>query len=363
MSSPSAGKIAIVHDWIVGVGGAERVLIALHSLWPQAPIYTLLYKPSTVHRWLPNATVIASGLQRVPFAWRIYPYLALAMPSAVESFDLSGYDTVISSSVVFSKGIVVRPGTRHICYCYSPARMLWDRNGAYERSGLLSRFYRHALRAWDQAAAQRPDEMIAISDTVAKRIAKYYRRSAVVVPPPTRPVSESVAPRESIDDYYLIVSRMVPHKSLDMAIDAFAKLQYRLVVVGDGPLKERLQQRAGTNVTFTGWVSDDALDGLYEHCRAVIVPNEEDWGLTAIEAMTHGKPVLALRHGGATETVLEGVTGEFFDDPIPEALADGIKRLRTNLDRYDAQKIRSHAAQWGTQQFEQRMRMLVEHAT
>lgn len=363
MLSPSVRKIAIVHDWIVSVGGAERVLMALHRMWPEAPIYTLLYNPSTIRQWFPDATVIASGLQQIPFAWRFYPYLAPAMPSAVESFDLSEYDTVISSSVLFSKGIIVRPDTRHICYCYSPARMLWDRNGAYERSGMLSRFYRHALRSWDHAAAGRPDEMIAISNTVATRIAKYYRRSAIVVPPPTRRVGTGALPRTLSDDYYLVVARMVPHKSLDMAVDAFAKLRYRLVVVGDGPLKAWSQRRAGSNITFTGWVSDETLDGLYANCQAVIVPNEEDWGLTAIEAMAHGKPVLALRKGGATETVLEGITGEFFDDPIPEALADGIKRLRTNLDGYDAQKIRSHAAQWGTEQFEQRMRMMVERTT
>lgn len=362
-------KIAIVHDWIVGIGGAERVLIALHRLWPQAPIYTLLYKPSTVRRWLPDATVIASGLQRIPFAWRMYPYLAPAMPSAVESFDLSGYDTVISSSVLFSKGIVVRPDTRHICYCYSPARMLWDRAQAYERMSAASRLFRHMLRAWDQAAAQRPDEMVAISGTVATRIAKYYRRSAIVVPPPCRKlsvVSEQLSAsitknyQLEIGNYYLIVSRMVPHKALDMVIDAFAKLRYRLVVVGDGPLKMQTQHRAGANISFTGWIPDDALDGLYEHCRAVIVPNEEDWGLTAIEAMAHGKPVLALRKGGATETVLEGITGEFFDDPIPEALADGLKRLRANQKNYDTQQIREHAAQWGSEQFEQRMRTIVE---
>lgn len=356
-------KLAIVHDWFVSVGGAERVLIALHRLWPQAPIYTLLHNPSVVRQWLPDATVISSGLQGVPFSWRIYPYLGPAMPSAVESFDLSGYDTVISSSVLFSKGIVVRPDTRHICYCYSPARMLWDRNADYERRGILSHLYRHALRSWDQAAAQRPDEMVAISQTAAQRIAKYYRRPSVVVPPPVRTVTGGSLPRTVHEDYYLIVSRLVPHKTLDMVIDAFAKLRYRLVIAGDGPLRARMQHRAGDNISFTGWVTDAVLDGLYEHCRAVIVPNEEDWGLTALEAMQHGKPVLALRRGGATETVREGVTGEFFDDPIPEALADGMKRLRTNLGDYDSAHIRSHASQWSDGRFERSIRALVEQKT
>jgi glycosyltransferase involved in cell wall biosynthesis len=352
-------KLAIVHDWIVSMGGAERVLVALHRMWPQAPIYTLLHKPATVRQWLPDATIVTSGLQPLPLAWKYYSWLAPAMPSAIESFDLSAYDTVISSSVLFSKGIVVRPGTRHLCYCYSPARMLWDRTNPYERQGIGSHIYRHALRSWDQAAAQRPDQMLAISHTVAERITKYYRRPAIVVPPPTRAVSEGIAPHIT-DGYFLIVSRMVPHKMLEMALDTFAKLRYRLIVVGDGPLRERLQYRATSNVSFTGWVSDEVLDGLYAHCRAVIVPNEEDWGLTAVEAMAHGKPVLALRRGGVTETVIEGVTGEFFDDPIPEALADGIRRIIQNEDAYGPQYLRTHAAQWGESQFSARMHALVE---
>ncbi len=358
-------KLAIVHDWIVDVGGAERVLAALHRLWPDAPIYTLVHRPATVHALLPDATVVASKLQRIPGAWRIYSWLAPLMPSAMESFDLSGYDTVLSSSVLFSKGIVVRPGTRHICYCYSPSRMLWDRAHAYERRGFISRIYRHFLRLWDFSAAQRPDTMVAISETAASRIRSYYRRDSIVVPPPTQqfPVggfqfTDNRQPET--DNFFLIVSRLVPHKSLDMVLNAFAKLKYRLVIAGDGPLRKKLQRHATANVTFAGQVNDDELNALYEKCNALIVPNEEDWGLTAVEAMMRGKPVLALRKGGATETVLEGITGEFFDDPIPEALAEGIRRINSASARYNPDTIRAHAAQWGLSQFETRMRALVE---
>jgi glycosyltransferase involved in cell wall biosynthesis len=353
-------NIALVHDWIITIGGAERVLMALHRMWPNAPIYTLLHRPSVSRRWLPDATIISSGLQRFPLGWKYYPLLAPLMPSAVESFDLSGYDAVISSSVLFSKGIIVRPDTRHICYCYSPARMLWDRASTYERTGPLSLAYRHALRAWDLAAAQRPDQMVALSNTVSTRISKYYRRPSIVVPPPTRALTQpdySCAPN---GDYFLLIARMVPHKSLDLVIDAFAKLKYRLIVVGDGPQRVHVSRRASGNITFTGWISDAQLDGLYERCKAVIVPNDEDWGLTAIEAMSHGKPVLALRKGGATESVIEGITGEFFDDPIPEALADGMKRIKSALNAYDTSAIRAHAMQYGEEQFRQRMRALVE---
>ncbi|MCC6405153.1 MAG: glycosyltransferase [Candidatus Yanofskybacteria bacterium] len=353
-------KLAIVHDWIVDMGGAERVLIALHRLWPEAPIYTLVAKPSTVQQWFPNATIVPSVLQRLPRAWAYYPALAPMMPSAIESFDLSGFDTVLSSSALFSKGIVVRPGTRHLSYCYSPARMLWDRSASYERRGIFSRLYRHTLRIWDVAAAQRPDELIAISATAAARISKYYRRSAIVVPPPTRSAPLPVAASAPAHPFFLIVARLVPHKSLELVVDAFAKLKYQLVIVGDGPLRRRLSRRARANITFAGAVSDEQLDELYATCQAVVVPNEEDWGLTAVEAMMHGKPVLALRRGGATETVIEGLTGEFFDDPIPEALADGIKRIRTNIHTYDAERIRTHADQWNSERFERRMRTLIE---
>ncbi len=353
-------KLALVHDWIVDVGGAERVLATLHHLWPQAPISTLLYRPATIKKILPNATIIASSLQRLPLAWKYYPMLAPLMPSAIETLDLSAYDTVLSSSVFFSKGIIVRPDTRHLCYCYSPTRMLWDRTALYERSGIGSRIARHVLRSWDQAAAQRPDQMLAISQTIASRIQKYYRRPSIVIPPPTRPRSVPDASLVPAGDYYLIVARMMPHKSLHLVLNAFAKLRDRLIIVGEGSLREQLARRASPNVTFTGWVSDAMLDGLYEGCRAVLVVNEEDWGLVAVEAMAHGKPVLALRRGGATESVLEGITGEFFDDPIPEALADGMKRIASALGTYDPDAIRTHAAQYGEEQFCRRMQTLVE---
>jgi glycosyltransferase involved in cell wall biosynthesis len=353
-------KLAIVHDWFVKVGGAERVLMDMHKLWPDAPIHFLVADRKAVAVHLPGADIRVSRLGRVPLASRIYPALGWAMPAAVEGLDLSGYDTVLSSSVMFAKGAVVRPGTRHICYCYSPSRMLWDRAAAYERRGIASAVARHLLRSWDASAARRPDTLAAISGTVADRIAKYWRRDAIVVPPPVR-MPEGTAPSDAVEGpYWLIVSRLVPHKMLHVAVDAFNKTRYRLVVVGDGPLKRSLQRRANANITFLGWQPDAVVDSLYAGSTAVILPNDEDFGLTAVEAMAHGKPVLALRAGGATETVLEGVTGEFFDDAIPEALADGIKRLRAHLDSYDSNAIRVHARQWSHEKWATRMRALVE---
>lgn len=327
-------KLAIVHDWIIGMGGAERVLKQMHRIWPDAPIYTLFADRNIVREHFPLAEVRTSRLQSIPGITRIYPALAPVMPSAVESFDLSGYDTVLSSSVIFAKGVIVRPGTHHISYCYSPARPLWDRAFAYERSGVASRLFRHLLRVWDSQAARRPDQMVAISQTVADRISTYYRRDAMVIPPPVAPATPIPISR---GDYFLLVARPVPHKNIAMVREAFAKLRYPLIIANG--------------------VSDQERDRLYAGCRAVIVANEEDFGLTAVEAMTYGKPVLALRKGGATETVIEGITGEFFDDPIPEALVDGVRRImRGTYNPIDAQK---HASRYSEEVFAQRMRTLV----
>jgi glycosyltransferase involved in cell wall biosynthesis len=355
-------KLAIVHDWFVHIGGAERVLIEMNALWPEAPIYFLIADKRAIARHLPDADVRIARLGSLPLASKAYPYLAWAMPSAVEGLDLSAYDTVLSSSVLFSKGAVVRPNTRHISYCYSPSRMLWDRAATYERRGIGSAMMRHLLRSWDASAAQRPDTLAAISQTVADRISKYWRRTAIVIPPPIRKFEQSSSHglQKESSDYFLIVSRLVPHKMLSMAIDAFNKTRYQLVIVGDGPLRQTLRRRAHTNIRFLGWQPDDVLHNLYKSCQAVIVPNDEDFGLTAVEAMAHGTPVLALRSGGATETVLEGITGEFFNDPIPEALADGVRRIKKSMSSYNPNAIEAHAQQWSHEKWALRMKTLVE---
>lgn len=352
-------NIALVHDWIISYGGAERVLEQLHAIWPSAPIYTLLHSPTISTALLPSADIRASYLQSLPRASSMPALLGPLMPTAIESFDLSGYDVVLSSSVLFSKGIVTRPSTRHFCYCYSPSRLLWDRHASYERSGMTSQILRHGFRIWDFEAAQRPDHMIAISSTVSSRIKKYYRRSSTVIPPPTRaagPLDHSLVPNVP---YYLIVARAVPHKQLQVMIDVFAKLRERLVIVGAGPLLAKLRRNAPDIVTCTGWISDAQLDALYEGCIAVLIANNEDWGLTAVEAMLRGKPVLALRRGGVVESVLEGVTGEFFDDTIPEAIADGVHRLTRSYGSYHRETIQSHAKQYDINHFQRRMVSLV----
>lgn len=350
-------KLAIVHDSYVRHGGAERVLDALHRVWPEAPIYCLVADRRTLRAHLPDATVRVSGIGRMPFATRLYPALAPVLPAAVESLDLSGYDTVLSNAVMFAKGVVVRPGTRHLSYCYSPARPLWDRAADYERRGPAARLAAHVLRTWDFAAAQRPDQFLAISRTVADRIARYYRRDSIVVPPPT-PVLPAAVETDG-RGAFLVVARLVPHKRLRLVIDAFNRTRQRLVIAGDGPLRRSLMRHAGPTVSFAGAVSDAELATLYRNAMALVVANDEDWGLTAVEAMSYGTPVLALRAGGATETVLEGVTGEFFDEPIMESLADGIRRIIGRRAGYDRDGIARYASQWSEEQWRKKICSLV----
>jgi len=348
-------KIALVHDWLHTLGGAERVLIELHKLFPGAPIYTLFARQSFIQKYLPNAKIIFSSLQKMPWINRLYRFYGPFMPMSIEGFDFSAYDIVISSSVLFSKGLILKPKTRHLCYCYSPARMLWDRSFHYEHGGKL---FRHFLRLWDQEASNRVDTFIAISKHVQKRIKKYYGRDSLVVYPPVcLPLNSG---NDSLlEPYYLVVARLYPHKNLEMVIDAFNKLSHKLIIIGDGPLKHRFYQIAGRNITLLGGHNDEQLAYYYKHCQALILPNEEDFGLTAVEAMQAGRPVLALRSGGALETVIEGVTGEFFDDPISEALADGLKRLEHNYQKYDSRIIQQQALKFSQDNFRKEITKLI----
>jgi glycosyltransferase involved in cell wall biosynthesis len=284
------------------------------------------------------------------------------MPSAVESFDLSEFDTVISSSVSFSKGIVLKPKTKHICYCYSPTRFLWDRNADYEHSGIFSRISRHFLRIWDRQAGDRVDQFVATSENVRRRIKKYYNKDSVIIHPPISLTSNNYmlhAKHFSLTDYYLIVSRLHDFKNIHLAIDVFNKLNLPLIIIGDGPAKGKLNKMADKNIKLIGYQNDETVIAYYKHCRAFIMPQEEDFGLTPIEAMSFGKPVLALRKGGALETISEGMTGEFFDDPIPEALADGIRRLNENYEKYNAESIKLTAEKFSREKFRNEILKLV----
>lgn len=367
-------KLALVHDWLTTLGGAERVLIELHKIFPDAPIYTLFYDKKFKAKHLLNAEVRPSYLQKFPLITSRYKLFAILMPSAIESFDLSDFDVVISSSVFFSKGLVLRPKTRHICYCYSPTRQLWDLNKIpYSIFHTPYSIAQHLLRLWDRQAADRVDEFVAISETVRSRIRKYYHRDSTVIYPPVtieygihnmeqNSKNTSHIPYSILHNYYLIVSRLYPHKNIDIAVEAFAKLNLPLIIIGDGPEYKKIKNQTSKikNIELVGFVSDEELPYYYQNCRAFIMPQEEDFGLTPIEAMRVGAPTLALRKGGALETVKEGITGEFFDDPIPEALADGVRRLNENYHNYRPEVIQSHAKQFSKEIFRKEIENLVK---
>ncbi|MDO8558836.1 MAG: glycosyltransferase [bacterium] len=369
MSSLANKKIALVHDWLLGLGGAERTLKVLHEMFPQAPIYTFFYDKKYTDKFLPNAQIRPSFVQKFYKLKTINHKLFLPLlPIAAESFDLSSYDLVISSSVAFSKGLILKPKTKHICYCYSPTRFLWDWHNEYNKqnknNGWLAKITQHFLRIWDRQAANRVDQFVAISKTVQQRIKKYYGRDSVVIYPPVGGyVSSRDAdfPSEKIRDYFLIVSRLFPHKNIDIAIKAFNKLELLLVIIGAGPEYGRLKKMIENKsmIKLLGEVPDEELDNYYANAKAFIMPQEEDFGMTPLEAMSFGKPVLALRRGGALEYVLDGINGEFFDDPHPAVLADGVRRLNENYKNYSPLVIKKTAERFSRRRFEEEIRSLI----
>jgi len=363
-------KVALVHDYLLGIGGAERVLKVLHEMFPDAPIYTVVYDKKFVREFLGNAVVRGSFLQKLPgFLRRRYKYFSFLIPTAVEQIDVSEFDVVISSCSSFCKGVITRPDTVHICYCHTPTRFLWDWTHPYVRSmdagrirNILTRVVLHFLRLWDQQAAQRVDYFIANSKHVAARIKKYYGKEAEVIYPPVDklPITDYRLP--ITDDYYLIVSQLRPYKQIDIAIEAFKKLGFPLVIIGQGSDRKRLQSLAGDcgNITFLGVQPDEVVTSYYKNCKALIFPGEEDFGMTMVEAMSLGKPVLALRVGGAKEIVLEGATGEFFDEPHHVVLADGLRRLISNYDRYSPNLIQKRAEKFSRERFAQELLEFIE---
>jgi len=272
------------------------------------------------------------------------------MPSAAESFDLSEFDLVISSSAYFCKGLILRPHTTHICYCHSPTRQWWDWQSEYRKEVKITpkwaaSLLQHFMRIWDRHASLRVDHFIANSENVRKRIKKYYQQDSSVIYPPIKTYTNGTTKanhKTSVSEkYFLIVSRLYKHKNVDIAVKAFSKLGWPLVVIGNGPEKKRLEKIAEKNVTILGFVPDDELSQYYENCLAFVMPQEEDFGITPIEAMSYGKPVLALRRGGALEYIKEGINGEFFDDSHPDVLAYHAMLMKKNIENYNSDEIKN----------------------
>jgi glycosyltransferase involved in cell wall biosynthesis len=350
-------KVAIVHDFLVSFGGAERVLQSFCRLYPDAPIYTLLSDPEIVRKYFPGREVRTSFLQRLPgFLRRRYRWLLPFFPVAVEAFDLRDFDLVISSSGAWSKGVVTRLRTRHIAYLHSPMRYLWDANETYlarARSRacvkFFGRFVLSYLRLWDREASLRPDVLVSNSAYTKARASKYYRRgSDVIYPAVSLRRNKGFSSRGK---FFLIVARLSESKGIDVAVEAFNKLGLPLQVVGAGKELRHLRSIAAKNISFPGFVPDTMLAGLYTSARAVIVPSEEDFGLAAAEALAAGTPAIAFGRGGAREIIEEGVTGEFFLADTPEVLADAVRRFLSKEASYSREACRESVERFSEERF------------
>ncbi|MEK7151210.1 MAG: glycosyltransferase [Patescibacteria group bacterium] len=353
---PSNLKIALVHDWLLGIGGAEKTLKTVHEIFPQAPIYTLFYDKKFTDKLLPKAEIRPSSLQKIYNLVGSHKLLTPFLPLAIESFDFSEFDLVISSSVAFSKGLILKPQTRHICYCYSPTRQLWDWHTEYKNESRfiptwITALVQHLLRIWDRQAATRVDHFVAISENVRRRIKKYYGQDSIVIYPPAIQAVDIQNESAVKKEHFLIVSRLYKHKNVDITIKAFNKLGWPLVIIGDGPEFKKLKKIASSNVKLLGYESDETIKKYYADCLAFIMPQEEDFGITPIEAMSYGKPVLALARGGALEYIYPGINGEFFEDATEEVLADGVRRLVQNMPKYNAETIKKTAEQFSKEKF------------
>lgn len=325
-------------------------------MWPDAPTYTLAYDKSAMAPEFGHRTIRTSFLQRLPGGLNKLRWYLPLMPTATESYDLSQFDVVISSCSAFAKGVITSDHTIHICYCHTPTRYLWSDSLSYVEELHVPSFIKRLLpimftwlRLWDKAAAERVDFFVANSEAVKQRITKYYRRDSTVIHPPVTvdKFHISDAPKK----YFLIGGRLVAYKRFDLVVQAFTKLGLPLKIFGSGPAEAALRQMAGTNVEFLGRVSDDERVKLFENAIAFLHPHEEDFGITAVESMAAGRPVIAYRRGGALETVIDGVTGTLFDEQSWEEIADLV--LRFDHTKFDPQTIRTHALKFSDTLFRQ----------
>lgn len=358
-------RVAIIHYWLLGMRGGERVLEELVRLYPQADLFTHVADPARLSELLRSRPVTESFISRLPLARRhCQKYLGL-MPRALEEFDLSGYDLVISSESGPAKGVIVPPRAVHLCYTHSPMRYIWDHYGAYRGTlGAAGRWYfshlAHRLRIWDVTTAARVDRFVANSTFVASRIRRYYRREADVVHPPVDLDAYTLPEGGAGRDYYLFVSELVPYKRADLVIEAFRGLERPLKVAGGGSQLEALRRSAPENVSLLGRVPDGALTKLYQNARALIFPAEEDFGIVPVEAMACGTPVIAYGHGGARDSVLEGRTGLFFQEQSAAAIRAAVEAFEAAEDRFSPASIAAHAAGFSAERFRAEFRAIAE---
>lgn len=355
-------NIALVHDWLTNNAGAERVLLEISNVFTKAPIFTSVYDPEGA-RPFKDRDIRPSFLQKFPLLKKKRELLIPLTPFAFEQFNLAKFDLVISSTTMAAKGVLTKPATVHICYCQTPPRYLWEpevdpRADSGPLSGLRKKTA-HRMRIWDRVAADRVDYFLANSEYVAARIKKYYGRDTVkVIYPPVDVDKFKPTDKKNIKDYYLFVSRLVGYKKCDLVIEAFNDLGLPLKIIGRGPEKKFLEKNANKNIEFLGYLTDEEIKKYYAEAKAFVFAAEEDFGIVPVEAMAAGRPVIAYGRGGATESIIDGVTGLFFHEQTPQCLINAIKNF--NPDDYNPNKIREHALKFSAEKFRAEFKKMVE---
>lgn len=356
----STPRVAIVHYWLVAMRGGERVVERLLDLYPGADLYTHVHDPAAMSATIRAATVRTTFIDRLPFARRLYQYYLPLMPLALEQLDLTAYDLVISSESGPAKGVITNPSALNLCYCHSPMRYLWDHYHLYRKdANPLARaampWIYHRLRQWDTASTARVDRFAANSSFIRDRIRKNWRREAQVIHPPVD--VDLFTPSATIDDAYLWVGQMVPYKRPDLAVDAFTRTGRPLVMVGDGAMRRKLEARAGPNITFIPRLGFDALRRAYARARALVFTAEEDFGIVPVEAIASGRPVLAYGRGGVRDSVIPGLSGQFFEDQDVDSLIDGITALERWLPDFEPAAAVASARRFAPEHFDERIRL------
>lgn len=353
-------KVALVHEELTQLGGAERVLDALLEIFPKAPVYTLVWDKVKTQGKYDKFDVRPSFIQKLPWGIKKYKWYLPLMPLAIESFDLSDFDLVISDASALIKGVKTRPNQIHICYCHTPTRYLWGETKEYLKTAPVPKFIKPLmpvviwfLRRWDLKASRRPNFIIANSKNIANKIYKYYHRETTVIYPPVDASKFNL--NTKLSDYFFLVTRLEPYKKADLVIKAFNKFpRLKLKIAGSGTRADELRAMAGANIEFLGRVSDEELAEHYAQARAFIFPQEEDFGITALEAQAAGRPVIAYKKGGALESVIEGKTGEFFSPQTAEALIKVLKNFQSG--KYDPKIIRAHALNFDKEVFKEKIK-------
>jgi len=357
-------KIALVFDWMTNNGGAERVNLLLHKMFPQAPIYTSIFNHEII-KGFEKAAITTSFIQNLPFAQRKHQLYLKLMPYAYELFDLSNYDIVISSSHACAKGVITKPETMHLCYCHTPMRYAWDNWHSYIReykmNSILKYFAKkslHKIRMWDRLSADRVDHFIANSETTKQRINKYYKRDSEIIHPMIDINRFEIA--KETKGYFLAVGRLIPYKKFDLIIEAFNQIGLPLKIVGEGIIENELKNKAKGNIEFLGNIDDKTLQKVYSECEALIFPQVEDFGITSLEAMASGRPVIAFNQGGAIDTIIDYKTGIFFNKQTPEHLIGAIENYQKNKKKFISQDIRKHAQKFDQEEFQNKLIDFIE---